>query len=338
MEKKYRYELLKKDIDLIGLGNAIVDIIVNVEDQFLELNNLKKGSMNLINSNQSEVLLANCKVIKKISGGSSANTVVSLAELGNNVEFIGRVKNDNFGNFFSLDIKKSNTIFNSLPIDEGPSSAHSIIFITPDAQRTMCTYLGASVEFEPKDVNYNSIKNSKYLYLEGYLWDSDLAKNAFLKAAMIAKESNTKIILSLSDSFCVDRHRKSFLELIDNYIDVVFCNESEVLSLFKQNELQSCKESISSICELVIITLGCQGSLVINKGESEEIKPILLGKIIDTTGAGDLYAGGFIHGLINNYSIKKCGEIGSICAGHIITQLGSRSNTNLQNLLKENSV
>ena len=338
MEKKYRYELLKKDIDLIGLGNAIVDIIVNVEDQFLELNNLKKGSMNLINSNQSEVLLGNCKVIKKISGGSSANTVVSLAELGNNVEFIGRVKNDNFGNFFSLDIKKSNTIFNSLPIDEGPSSAHSIIFITPDAQRTMCTYLGASVEFEPKDVNYNSIKNSKYLYLEGYLWDSDLAKNAFLKAAMIAKESNTKIILSLSDSFCVDRHRKSFLELIDNYIDVVFCNESEVLSLFKQNELQSCKESISSICELVIITLGCQGSLVINKGESEEIKPILLGKIIDTTGAGDLYAGGFIHGLINNYSIKKCGEIGSICAGHIITQLGSRSNTNLQNLLKENLV
>ena len=338
MEKKYRYELLKKDIDLIGLGNAIVDIIVNVEDQFLELNNLKKGSMNLINSNQSEVLLGNCKVIKKISGGSSANTVVSLAELGNNVEFIGRVKNDNFGNFFSLDIKKSNTIFNSLPIDEGPSSAHSIIFITPDAQRTMCTYLGASVEFEPEDVNYNSIKNSKYLYLEGYLWDSDLAKNAFLKAAMIAKESNTKIILSLSDSFCVDRHRKSFLELIDNYIDVVFCNESEVLSLFKQNELQSCKESISSICELVIITLGCKGSLVINKGESEEIKPILLGKIIDTTGAGDLYAGGFIHGLINNYSIKKCGEIGSICAGHIITQLGSRSNTNLQNLLKENSV
>ena len=236
-----------------------------MEDQFLELNNLKKGSMNLINSNESEVLLENCKVIKKISGGSSANTVVCLAELGNNVQFIGRVKNDNFGNFFSTDIKKSNTIFNTPPINEGPSSAHSIIFITPDAQRTMCTYLGASVEFEPKDVNYNSIKNSKYLYLEGYLWDSDLAKNAFLKAAKIAKESNTKIILSLSDSFCVDRHRESFLELIENYIDVVFCNESEILSLFKENDLQSCKESISSICELVIITLGSKGSLVINK-------------------------------------------------------------------------
>ena len=337
MKESFRHFEHKK-VDLIGLGNAIVDIIVNIEDEFLEINNLDKGSMNLINSDESQRLLENCKVIKQISGGSSANTVVSLAELGNHVQFIGRVKNDQFGNFFSNDIKKSNTIFDTPPIDKGPSSAHSIIFITPDAQRTMCTYLGASVEFDPKDVDYNSIKNSKYLYLEGYLWDSSLAKDAFLKASKIAKESNTKIILSLSDSFCVDRHRESFLELINKYIDVVFCNESEMLSLFKKNDLQSCRESISSICELVIITLGSKGSLIINKEESKEIKPLLLGKIIDTTGAGDLYAGGFIHGLINNYSLKKCGEIGSICSGHIITQLGSRSNVSLQNLLQEHLV
>ncbi len=338
MEEKDSNNHQKKDIDLVGLGNAIVDIVVNVEDQFLKLHNLQKGSMNLINAHESEVLLENCKVIKKISGGSSANTVVCLAELGNNVQFIGRVKNDNFGNYFSTDIKKSNTIFNTSPKDEGPSSAHSIIFVTPDAQRTMCTYLGASIEFEPKDINYDSIKNSKYLYLEGYLWDSDLAKNAFIKAANIAKESNTKIILSLSDSFCVDRHRESFLELISKYIDVVFCNESEVLSLFNENDLQSCKESISSICELVIITLGSKGSLLINKGESEEIKPMLLGKVIDTTGAGDLYAGGFIHGLLKNYTLKKCGEIGSICSGYIITQLGSRSNIDFNKLIKSNLV
>ena len=149
---------MKKEIDLIGLGNAIVDIVVKVEDKFLKINNLKKGSMNLINKNESEALLKNCKIIEKISGGSSANTVVCLAELGNNVQFIGRVKNDKFGEFFSYDIKKSNTIFNTPPIEEGPSSAHSIIFITPDAQRTLCTYLGASGEFEPKDINYNSIK------------------------------------------------------------------------------------------------------------------------------------------------------------------------------------
>ena len=336
MEEKFRHFVFKKNIALTGLGNAIVDIIVNVDDKFLKINNLRKGSMNLISSNESESLLNNCKVIKKISGGSASNTVVCLAELGNNVQFIGRVKNDYFGNFFSSDIKKSNAIFNSLPISKGPSSAHSIIFITPDAQRTMCTYLGASVEFEPKDLNFDSIRKSKYLYLEGYLWDNSLAKNAFLEAAKIAKESDTRIILSLSDSFCVDRHRESFLELIDSYIDIVFCNESEVLSLFKNNDLQSCIESISSLCELVIITLGSKGSLVINKSESEEIKPFLLGKIIDTTGAGDLYAGGFIHGLIKNYSLKKCGEIGSICAGHIITQLGSRSNIDLKNLIQKN--
>jgi len=198
----------------------------------------------------------------------------------------------------------------------------------------MCTYLGASVEFEPKDINYNVIKESKYLYLEGYLWDSELAKNAFLKAAQIAKKYNTKIILSLSDSFCVDRHRESFLELIDEYVDIVFCNESEVLSLFKENKLASCKEGLSSLCELVVVTLGSNGSLIINKNNTEVIKSLNKGKIIDTTGAGDIYAGGFIHGLINNYSLKKCGEIGSICAGHIITQLGSRSNIDLKELIK----
>ena len=171
--------------------------------------------------------------------------------------------------------------------------------------------------------------------MEGYLWDSELAKNAFLQAAQTAKLSNTKIILSLSDSFCVDRHRKSFLELIDNYVDIVFCNESEVLSLFKKDKLEDCQGALSSLCELVVVTLGINGSLIINKNNTEMIKSITRGKVIDTTGAGDIYAGGFIHGLINNYSLKKCGEIGSICAGQIITQLGSRSNVDLQDLIKE---
>ena len=335
MTENHSYFNQKKDIDLIGLGNAIVDIIVNVDDNFLEINNFKKGSMNLINSTESESLLSDCKVIKKRSGGSSANTVVCLAQLGHNVQFIGRVKNDYFGNFFSSDIKKSNTIFNTPTIHKGPSSGHSIILITPDAQRTMCTYLGASVELEPKDINFEIVKSSKFLYLEGYLWDSELAKCAFLEAAKIAKLSNTKIILSLSDSFCVDRHRESFLELIDNYIDIVFCNETELLSLFKTDNFPNAKDSLSGLCELAIITLGSKGSLVVNKNKSEEINPRSLGKVIDTTGAGDIFAGGFIHGLINNYSLMKCGEIGSICAGQIITQLGSRANIDLKNLIKK---
>ncbi len=334
MGDSFRHSDQNKIIDLIGLGNAIVDIIVNIEDEFLEINNLDKGSMNLISSDQSQTMLENCKVIKQISGGSSANTVVCLAELGNDVQFIGRVKNDQFGDFFATDIKKSKTIFNTPPTQEGAPTAHSIILITPDAQRTMCTYLGASVEFEPKDIDFSVLKESKYLYLEGYLWDSELAKNAFLKAAQIAKQSNTKIILSLSDSFCVDRHRESFLELIDEYVDIVFCNESEVLSLFKKDKLASCQGDLSSLCELVVVTLGSNGSLIINNNDIEVIKSLNKGKIIDTTGAGDIYAGGFIHGLINNYSLKKCGDIGSICAGYIITQLGSRSNIDLKELIQ----
>jgi len=334
MKESFRHFEHNKTVDLIGLGNAIVDIIVNIEDEFLEINNLDKGSMNLINSDQSQTLLEKCKVIKQISGGSSANTVVCLAELDNHVQFIGRVKNDQFGNFFSDDIKKSKTIFNTPPTFEGAPTAHSIILVTPDAQRTMCTYLGASVEFEPKDIDFTVIKESKYLYLEGYLWDSELAKKAFIKAAQIAKQSKTKIILSLSDSFCVDRHRESFLELIYEYVDIVFCNKSEVLSLFKNDKLASCQEDLSSLCELVIVTLGRNGSLIVNKNNIEKIESITKGKIIDTTGAGDIYAGGFIHGLIKNCSLKKCGEIASICAGQIITQLGSRSDIDLKKLIK----
>ncbi|MBO6975281.1 MAG: adenosine kinase [Prochlorococcus marinus CUG1435] len=334
MKESFRHSEHNKKVDLIGLGNAIVDIIVNIEDEFLEINNLEKGSMNLINSYESQKLLENCKVIKQVSGGSSANTIVCLAELGNDVQFIGRVKNDQFGDFFSSDIKKSKTIFNTPPTNEGASTAHSIILITPDAQRTMCTYLGASIEFEQKDIDFSVLKESKYLYLEGYLWDSELAKNAFLKAAQIAKQSNTKIILSLSDSFCVDRHRESFLQLIDEYVDIVFCNESEVLSLFKKDKLANCQGDLSSLCELVVVTLGSNGSLIINKNDIEVIMSINKGKVIDTTGAGDIYAGGFIHGLINNYSLKQCGELGSICAGHIITQLGSRSDIDLKELIK----
>ena len=197
------------------------------------------------------------------------------------------------------------------------------------------TYLGASVEFEPKDIDPNIIKRSKYLYLEGYLWDSELAKNAFLKASKIAKSSKTKVILSLSDSFCVDRHRESFLELIENYVDIVFCNESEVLSLFKEDKLTNCMNYLHDLSELSIVTLGSKGSLIVKKKETEIINPDSAGKVIDTTGAGDIYAGGFIHGLIQDYSLKKCGEIGSLCAGQIITQLGSRSNINLQDLINK---
>jgi len=328
--------LSQKKIDLVGIGNAIVDIVTNIDDEFLKRNLLQKGSMNLINLDHSSKILKECKIIKQISGGSAANTVVSLANLGNNVEFIGRIKNDKFGNFFSKDIKESGASFNSKYVETRESSAHSIILITPDAQRTMCTYLGASTEFEPDNINYESIKMSKYLYLEGYLWDNELAKQAFIKAAKIAKESKTKIILSLSDSFCVDRHRESFLNLINDFVDILFCNEEELKSLFKAIDLERCKIESKSLCALTVITLGEKGSLIVNKNKTELIKPFLFGKAIDTTGAGDIFAGGFIHGLIKDLSLNHCGQIGSICAGHIVTQIGSRSKINLKKLISDN--
>ncbi len=327
--------LSKKKIDVVGVGNAIVDIVTNIDDEFLKKNRLQKGSMNLINLENSCKILKDCEIIKQISGGSAANTIVSLANLGNNVEFIGRVKNDEFGNFFSKDIKESGASFNSKYVKTKESSAHSLILITPDAQRTMCTYLGASTAFEPNNINYESIKTSKYLYLEGYLWDSELAKQAFIKAAKTAKESNTKIILSLSDSFCVDRHRESFLELINDFVDILFCNEEELKSLFKSIDLEQCKIKINSLCELTAITLGERGSIIVYKNKTELIKPFLFGKAVDTTGAGDIFAGGFIHGLINNLSLNNCGQIGSICAGHLVTQIGSRSTINLKKLISE---
>ena len=333
MIENFRHQIKEKDLDLVGLGNAIVDIIAKVDDDFLIKNKLKKGSMNLINKEESLILLESCNILKQVSGGSTANTVVCLAALGNKVEFIGRVKDDYYGNIFSKDIKESGTIFNLPKIYSNESSAHSIILVTPDAQRTMCTYLGASIEFEPNDVNYDSIKKSKYLYLEGYLWDSELAKKAFIQAAQTARESDTKIILSLSDAFCVDRHRKSFLNLIKDFVHILFCNEEELKSLFETSNFNDCVKSINQICELCVVTLGDKGSLIINKGRIDKIDPINFGKVLDTTGAGDIYAGGFIHGLINDFQLQLCGNFGSHCAGQIVTQLGSRSKINLKELI-----
>ena len=325
-----------RSIDLVGLGNAIVDILVNVDDEFLKIHQLEKGSMNLINLEKSNSLLNNCEIIKSISGGSCANTVVSLAEMGNNVQFIGRTKNDYFGNIFSDDIKKSGALFETPMINIGDSSAHSIIFITPDAQRTMCSYLGASILFNSNDIDFNSIKNSNYLYLEGYLWDSDQSKEAFIKAAKLGKESNTKIILSLSDSFCVNRHRESFLELIRKYVDILFCNEGEILSLLGRIKFEECKKNLHSLCSLIVITFGENGSMIFNEGKIINIKPSQPSKIIDTTGAGDIYAGGFIHGLIHQYPLSLCGDLASLCAGQIISQYGARSEIDLKKIIDMN--
>ena len=321
--------------DVVAIGNAIVDVLVQTNDSFLKESSLSKGNMLLLNKLEAEKLYASIKPDFESSGGSAANTLVGLSQLGSNAGFIGRVRNDKLGEIFTKDIRSAGAQFETKKAITGPPTARCLIFITPDAQRTMCTYLGASVLLEPEDLDLSMVENTKVLYLEGYLWDHPSAKRAFLAAAETCKRSGGKIALSLSDAFCVDRHRESFLELIETHIDILFSNESEIKSLYQVSNIKDAFTKAKGHCEIIAVTLGVKGSLILSKDNLFEISSYNLGSLLDTTGAGDLYAGGFLHGYTSGQDLIKCGQIGSICAGQIVTQLGSRSNVPLKGLVKE---
>ncbi len=322
-------------IDVVGIGNAIVDILIQTEDSFLERHSLQKGSMVLLNNDDAEKLYSFIGAGIETSGGSAANTLAGIAQLGSKAGFIGRVKDDNLGKIFTHDIRSAGALFETKPAESGPSTARCLIFITPDAQRTMCTYLGASVLLKPEDLDLSIVTKAKIVYLEGYLWDHPDAKRAFLAAAEVCKSSGGKVALSLSDSFCVDRHRQSFLDLVNNHIDILFANEEEIISLYQVKEFEKAAIQVRNQCELIALTRGSKGSLVLSGEERFEIKPYKFGSIIDTTGAGDLYAAGFLHGYTTGQDLLRCGQIGSICAGQIVTQLGPRSRVSLKELVKK---
>lgn len=327
---------ISQSIDVVGIGNAIVDVLVYTEESLLESNSLNKGHMSLVNEKEAENLYSQIIPNLETSGGSAANTLAGIAQLGGKAAFIGRVKNDKLGDTFTKDIRSSGSVFETPPTIEGPSTARCLIFVTPDAQRTMCTYLGASSYLEPQDLDIPLLKKSKILYLEGYLFDSSAAKSAFIKASEVSKISGGEVALSLSDSFCVNRHRTSFISLIDNYIDILFANESEIKSLYESSSLETAISKVKGRCKIVVITCGENGSIILTKEEEIHVNPIKLGKVIDTTGAGDLYASGFLHGYLNNKDLASCGYIGSICAGKIITQLGSRCEESLYDIVIKN--
>ena len=320
-------------LDIVGIGNAIVDVLTTTDDSVLERLSLNKGSMTLIDANKAKELYEITTNRIQRSGGSVANSLACIAQLGGKTAFIGRVKNDELGEIFTEEISTTGTIFKTPTSSVGPSTARCIIFITPDAQRTMCTYLGASVLLEPRDLDFSAVREAKILYLEGYLWDNPAAKDAFIKAAEIAKNAGRKVALSLSDSFCVNRHRESFVKLVRNHIDILFANEDEIKALYKTSSLNAAIEELKKTCDLAAITIGKKGSILISSGKEINIDPFIFGKAIDTTGAGDLYAGGFLKGLADGLKPEISARIGSICAGHIVTQLGSRSNTDLLNLI-----
>ncbi len=323
----------KRFFDVVGIGNAIVDVLVKTDDSFLAKHSLIKGSMSLVDQKKAEELYNESGPGMETSGGSAANTLSGISQLGGSAGFIGRVKEDQLGAIFTHDIKSVGTYFRTPPALDGPSTARCLIFVTPDGERTMCTYLGASVQLEPEDLELSIVKEANVLYLEGYLWDNSSAKRAFLAAAEAARSSKRKVALSLSDSFCVDRHRESFLDLIEKNVDILFANENEIISLFQCQDFETAIKEVKDCCEVIALTRGKTGSVIIHEGEALTIPAFSFGELVDTTGAGDLYASGFLYGYTTNKSLLECGKMGSICAGKVVTQLGPRPQSSLRSLI-----
>lgn len=319
-------------LDVVGIGNAIVDVLVQTDDAFLSDHGLQKGGMALIDENQAETLYSAGGSGLETSGGSVANTMVGIAQLGGRAGFIGRVRDDELGSIFSRDIRAVGARFDTPAATTGATTARCLIYVTPDAERTMCTFLGASTQLEPEDLDLSMVQQAKVLYLEGYLWDSPAAKRAFIAAAEACRASGGKVALSLSDGFCVDRHRDSFLELVNGHVDVLFANEVEIKSLYQTEDINEALERVRGCCDVIAITRGGDGSVILSGDQRWDIGIVSLGALMDTTGAGDLYAGGFLHAYTQGEDLQRCGELGALCAGQIVTQLGARSQVSLQEL------
>jgi fructokinase len=322
---------MTKTFDVVGIGNAIVDVLVQADDDLLDNFELTKGTMALVDEHQAETLYAQVGPGLETSGGSAANTLAGVAQLGGRAGFIGRVRNDQLGGIFAHDIRSVGARFETPAATEGPSTARCLILVTPDAQRTMCTYLGASVGLDPADLDLEMVAQAKLLYLEGYLWDSDEAKAAFIAAAEVARAHGGEVALSLSDAFCVERHRDSFQELVDGHVDILFANEMEITALYKANSFEEAADQVRGRCKVAALTRSELGSVILNGADSHAIAPFQLGPLVDTTGAGDLYAAGFLHAYTQGQEIDACGRLGSLCAGQVVTQLGPRP----QGCLKE---
>ena len=322
-----------KTYDVVGIGNAIVDVLVQADERFLGDHGLTKGTMALVDAQQADRLYASVGPGLETSGGSAANTLAGIAQLGGRAGFIGRVRDDQLGQIFAHDIRAVGARFDTPPASSGPGTARCLILVTPDAQRTMCTYLGASVGLDPADLDLEMVAQAKVLYLEGYLWDSDEAKAAFIAAAEVARAHGGEVALSLSDAFCVERHRDSFQELVDGHVDILFANEMEITSLYRANSFEEAAQQVRGRCRIAALTRSEQGSVVLSDGGTQVVEPFRLGPLVDTTGAGDLYAAGFLHAYTQGQPLAACGQLGSLCAGQVVTQLGPRPQVNLRELM-----
>ncbi len=307
---------------ILGIGNAIVDVICKIEDDFLSKNNLTKSTMKLVDEVEFKKLLSNLKIEETISGGSVANSIVGLSQLGNEVGFIGKVNDDDLGSKYEEGLKKENVnYFYSKKKEELPTGT-CLILISPDSERTMCTFLGTAGKINENDVDINAIKKSDITFLEGYLWDEGNPKKAFDKAI----QNSNKVAMSLSDQFCVERHKPHFLDLVKNKLDITFANEQEIMSLIETKNFDEVISFGKKIGKTIVITRGEKGSIAIQNNELYECESQKNLKIVDLTGAGDLFAGGFLHGIINKLSIKESLQKGTEMSSKIIQKIGARLN------------
>ena len=306
---------------ILGIGNAIVDVICKVDENFISQNNLAKGNMKLIfDKDEFEKLLKNLKIEKTISGGSVANSIVGLSQLENKVGFIGKISDDKLGEKYELGLKNENVNYIYSKKKEDLPTGTCLILVTPDSERTMCTFLGTAGKINTEDININAVKNSQIIFLEGYLWDEGEPKKAFDKAINNAN----KVAMSLSDKFCVDRHKDHFLDLVKNRLDITFANEEEIMSLINTKNFDEVIKFAKEINKLIVITRGDKGAISIKGSSIKEIGTKKNLKIVDLTGAGDLFASGYLHGYLNNYSQKDCLEKGTEMSSKIIQQIGAR--------------
>ena len=326
----------QKSYDILAVGNAIIDVFSQCDDDFLQQHAIEKGGMNLVDAAASQSLLAAILAVappQLISGGSAANTAVGFAALGGKAAFVGRVHDDELGAAFCRDINAAGVTFAATPAKNGAPTASSIILVTPDAARSMNTFLGASIEFQPEDINLAAAADAAVIYLEGYLFDAPAGPAIFAQAAQMAAQHQARIALSLSDPWCVDRHRADLRHYVTDHVDILFANEDEAISLIETDHPTSV-QMLRGLVDEVVITRGPLGAVICHVGQQILVDAMPQGPVIDTTGAGDLFAAGYLFGRTHGYDAQMSGQIASLLAGEVISHIGARPHADLQDLIK----
>ena len=325
--------MTQANLDVLGIGNAIVDVIAHAEEDFLEREALVKGTMTLIDAARAEALYQMMGPAIEASGGSASNTMAGIASLGGNGAYIGKVRDDLLGQVFRHDITAIGVRYETPAVTSGPGTARCLILVTPDGQRTMNTYLGACVDLGPDDIDAEIVAAASITYLEGFLFDPPQAQSAFRKAAAVAHAAGRQVALSLSDPFCVGRHRDDFRDLIDGHVDILFANAAEICSLYETHDFAAAAAAVRGQVSIVALTRSAAGSVILTSDAEHRVAAAPVAHVVDTTGAGDLYASGFLYGLTHGLPLPICGEIGSLCAAEIISHVGARPEVKLSELV-----